>query len=145
MCKAKFFDFLQSAKIANFYFFYVFLNKRNLHSWPSLGVDLNGSVILFMYAVGFYTLNTVSFLRAFFIRSFFIRFTFYRAHFLYCNFYLLIFLLRKASHILRFDLYYTVIVPAAPQETVGKAGSNPELLRCSLVQPIPLANWATTW
>jgi hypothetical protein len=30
-------------------------------------------------------------------------------------------------------LSYTAIFPAAPQETVGEPGSNPELLRSSLV------------
>jgi hypothetical protein len=29
----------------------------------------------------------------------------------------------------------TAIIPAAPQETVGDAGIDPELLRCSLVEP----------
>jgi hypothetical protein len=36
-------------------------------------------------------------------------------------------------HFLRFCLYYTVMVPAAPQETVGEAGIEPGLLRDSLV------------
>jgi hypothetical protein len=53
------------------------------------------------------------------------------------------FFLIREGH-LRFVLCYTVIIPAAPEETVGKPGSNPGLLRGSLVIASGLNHWATT-
>jgi hypothetical protein len=40
-------------------------------------------------------------------------------------FYILFFTQEGTPHILRFDFRYTVIVPAAPQETVEEAGIEP--------------------
>jgi hypothetical protein len=37
------------------------------------------------------------------------------------------------------------MIPAAPQETVGEPGSNPGLLRDSLVSARGLDHWATTF
>jgi hypothetical protein len=36
----------------------------------------------------------------------------------------------ETPHILRFYLHYTVMIPAAPQETVGEAGIEPETDNC---------------
>jgi hypothetical protein len=44
---------------------------------------------------------------------------------LQANRYLLFFTQEWTPHFLRFDLLYTVVIPAAPQETVEEAGIEP--------------------
>jgi hypothetical protein len=57
----------------------------------------------------------------------------------------LFFTQKGTPHILRFDFWYTVIVPAAPQETVEEAGIEPGTAALQSGSPSrALANWATT-
>jgi hypothetical protein len=60
-------------------------------------------------------------------------------------FFFVFFTQEGTPHILRFDFWYTVIIPAAPQETVEEAGIEPGTAALQSSSPSrALANWATT-
>jgi hypothetical protein len=60
-------------------------------------------------------------------------------------FFKLFFTQEWTPHILRFDFWYTVIIPATPQETVEEAGIEPGTAALQSGSPSrALANWATT-
>jgi hypothetical protein len=60
-------------------------------------------------------------------------------------FFKLFFTQAETPHMLRFDLWYTVIFPGPVQVTVGGAGFEPGTAASSVwCRPVALSNWATT-